>query len=71
MAPLVPREAAPRELWPAVDAFNQLVNRPPAMQDAQQRFISNAAHQLRTPLAGLQIELESALREQDLSLIHI
>lgn len=65
LAPLDPREAAPRELWPAVDAFNQLVNRLSAMQDAQQRFISNAAHQLRTPLAGLQIELESALREQD------
>ncbi|OWQ50530.1 histidine kinase [Stenotrophomonas maltophilia] len=65
LAPLDPREAAPRELWPAVDAFNQLVHRLSAMQDAQQRFISNAAHQLRTPLAGLQIELESALREQD------
>lgn len=62
---LDPHAAAPRELWPAVDAFNQLVSRLSAMQGAQQRFISNAAHQLRTPLAGLQIELESALREQD------
>ena len=65
LKPLDPLEAAPRELWPAVDAFNQLVSRLSAMQEAQQRFISNAAHQLRTPLAGLQIELESALREQD------
>ena len=65
LMPLDPQDAAPRELWPAVDAFNQLVSRLSAMQDAQQRFISNAAHQLRTPLAGLQIELESALREQD------
>lgn len=65
LTPLDPHEAVPRELWPAVDAFNQLVSRLSAMQDAQHRFISNAAHQLRTPLAGLQIELESALREQD------
>ncbi len=34
---------------------------------AQQRFIANAAHQLRTPLAGLKLQAERALREQELS----
>ncbi len=36
-----------------------------AMQDAQRRFVSNAAHQLRTPLAAMQVELESSLRQHD------
>ena len=35
------------------------------MQDAQRRFVSNAAHQLRTPLAAMQVELESSLRQHD------
>lgn len=33
----------------------------------QQRFITNAAHQLRTPLAGLKLQAERALRETDLA----
>ncbi len=65
LAPLVPQREAPRELWPAVEAFNALLRRLAAMQQAQQRFVSNAAHQLRTPLATMQLELESALRLDD------
>lgn len=65
LAPLDPQVEAPRELWPAVEAFNGLLQRLADMQGAQQRFVSNAAHQLRTPLAAMQVELESALREQD------
>lgn len=65
LAPLVPEQEAPRELWPAVEAYNALLQRLDAMQAAQRRFVSNAAHQLRTPLAAMQVELESSLRQQD------
>ncbi len=65
LAPLDPAQEAPRELWPAVEAYNALLQRLDAMQAAQRRFVSNAAHQLRTPLAAMQVELESSLRQQD------
>ncbi|MBH1567184.1 sensor histidine kinase [Stenotrophomonas maltophilia] len=65
LAPLDPAQEAPRELWPAVEADNALLQRLDAMQDAQRRFVSNAAHQLRTPLAAMQVELESSLRQHD------
>ncbi|HHA2857739.1 TPA: sensor histidine kinase [Stenotrophomonas maltophilia] len=65
LAPLEPAQEAPRELWPAVEAYNALLQRLDAMQAAQRRFVSNAAHQLRTPLAAMQVELESSLRQHD------
>lgn len=65
LAPLDPAQEAPRELWPAVEAYNALLQRLDAMQDAQRRFVSNAAHQLRTPLAAMQVELESSLRQHN------
>lgn len=65
LAPLDPAQEAPRELWPAVEAYNALLQRLDAMQGAQRRFVSNAAHQLRTPLAAMQVELESSLRQHD------
>ncbi|WP_142806089.1 sensor histidine kinase [Stenotrophomonas maltophilia] len=65
LAPLDPAQEAPRELWPAVEAYNALLQRLDAMQAAQRRFVSNAAHQLRTPLAAMQVELESSLRQHD------
>ncbi|WP_286068513.1 sensor histidine kinase [Stenotrophomonas sp. 57] len=65
LAPLDPQQEAPRELWPAVEAYNALLQRLDAMQAAQRRFVSNAAHQLRTPLAAMQVELESSLRQHD------
>lgn len=43
----------PEEVLPLVDAINQLLSRLREDLKAHQRFIANAAHQLRTPLAGL------------------
>ncbi|XYJ12448.1 sensor histidine kinase [Telluria sp. B2] len=48
----------PRELVPVVDAFNALLGRIAAGARAQDEFRANVAHQLRTPLAGLKLQLE-------------
>lgn len=55
----------PEELRPIVAAFNDMMVRLQANLDAQQRFISAAAHQLKTPLTGLKTQIELALREND------
>lgn len=59
----VPEENQPQEVQPLVGALNRLLSRLNAAIESQRRFISNAAHQLRTPLAGLHTHAELARRE--------
>jgi len=59
----LPEEQAPQEVRPLIRAMNDLLQRLGAAIAAQQRFIADAAHQLRTPLAGLQTQTELALRQ--------
>jgi len=54
--------AVPIELAPVVNAFNDLLDHLRDASTMQQRFLANAAHQLRTPLAGLQMHLELLFR---------
>ncbi len=55
------------EVRALTDTINDLLTRLNTAIAAQQRFIANAAHQLRTPLAGLKLQAERALREDDLT----
>jgi two-component system sensor histidine kinase TctE len=55
---------APQEAKPLVDGLNQLLAQLAEANRNQQRFLANAAHQLRTPLAGLQAHTELALAQQ-------
>jgi two-component system sensor histidine kinase TctE len=62
LSPIDPKEA-PEELTPLVAAFNDLLDRQAQTLQAQRRFIADAAHQLKTPLAGLRTQSELAMRE--------
>jgi two-component system sensor histidine kinase TctE len=61
---LTPIEAhdAPQELLPLVDATNQVMTRLQHLLDNQKRFVRDTSHQLRTPLAVLKTQVQSALR---------
>jgi two-component system, OmpR family, sensor histidine kinase TctE len=52
---------APRELQPLVEATNHLMRRLAHLLDNQKRFVRDTAHQLRTPLAVLKTQVQSAL----------
>lgn len=56
--------AAPQELTPLVASFNDLLGRLEQSVHTQKRFIADAAHQMKTPLAGLRMQAELAQREQ-------
>ena len=61
----VDNSQAPKELWPLLNAFNDLLTRVNGAVSKEQRFIADAAHQLKTPLAGLKTQAELALREKE------
>ncbi len=54
--------SAPRELLPLVDATNQVMQRLARLLAHQKRFVRDASHQLRTPLAVLKTQVQSARR---------
>jgi signal transduction histidine kinase len=64
-------EEGPREQREVAIAFNEMTSRLAAALAAQRDFVSNASHQLRTPLTGLRLRIEAAadissdLRVQD------
>lgn len=53
---------APRELRPLIDATTQVMGRLQQLLDHQKRFVRDSAHQLRTPLAVLKAQVQSAQR---------
>lgn len=54
--------SAPRELQPLIDATNGVMQRLAHLLEHQKRFVRDASHQLRTPLAVLKTQVQSALR---------
>ncbi|HVL34356.1 MAG TPA: sensor histidine kinase, partial [Burkholderiales bacterium] len=52
----------PRELVPLIEATNHVMQRLAHLLDNQKRFVRDTAHQLRTPLAVLKTQVQSALR---------
>jgi two-component system sensor histidine kinase TctE len=55
----------PQEVAPLVSSINDLLTRLKASLSTQRRFLADAAHQLKTPLAGLRMQAELAQRETD------
>ena len=49
----------PAEVQPLVIALNRLLGLVNDQAEGQRRFVADAAHQLRTPLAGLQAQVEA------------
>ena len=56
-------QAAPLEVAPLVDSVNDLLLRLKDSIATQKRFLADAAHQLKTPLAGLRMQADLAQRE--------
>jgi two-component system sensor histidine kinase TctE len=52
----------PEEVSPLVQAINDLLDRQQDSMATQKRFLADAAHQLKTPLAGLRMQAELAAR---------
>jgi two-component system sensor histidine kinase TctE len=56
-------EAVPVEVSPLVSSVNDLLSRLTDSIATQKRFLADAAHQLKTPLAGLRMQADLAQRE--------
>ena len=54
----LPLAGLPAEVEPLVEAFNALLSRVASAFDAQRSFVADAAHELRSPLTALKLQLE-------------
>jgi two-component system sensor histidine kinase TctE len=69
LSPIDSRQV-PEEISPLVGSLNDMLERLSQTIDMQKRFIADAAHQMKTPLAGMRMQSELALRQQDAGEIH-
>jgi two-component system sensor histidine kinase TctE len=59
----IDESSVPREIAPVVVTLNRLFTLLRAAVQSQQQFISNTAHQLRTPITGMQAQLDLLIAE--------
>lgn len=64
LQPVTPA-AAPEEIRTMLEALNGLFQRVATALESERQFTADAAHELRTPLAALQAQLQVALRARD------
>lgn len=55
----LPLKRVPREIAPLVESFNSLLARLRDAFDTQRRFVQDAAHELRTPITAVALQLEN------------
>ncbi|MBU6448486.1 MAG: sensor histidine kinase N-terminal domain-containing protein [Rhodospirillales bacterium] len=60
----LPLTEVPAELTPLVESMNGLILRLNAALVTQKRFLADAAHSLRTPLAAMQIEIDNLMADK-------
>ena len=61
----LPDNRLPQEVAPVVRALNALLKRLATALDNQKAFVADAAHELRTPLAAVQIQAQLVARAKD------
>jgi two-component system, OmpR family, sensor kinase len=66
LAELSPRRV-PRELLPLIDSMNGLLRRMRDAFDSQRRFVADAAHELRTPITAVKLQIENLRGKVDRS----
>jgi len=59
----IDESSVPREIAPVVVTLNRLFTTLRSSVQSQQQFIANTAHQLRTPITGLQAQLDLLVAE--------
>lgn len=60
-------KSIPLEIVPFVDSINALISRVRQVMQKQQRFIADAAHELRTPITALSLQAENLKRADNIS----
>lgn len=58
----IPSDGAPEEMRALIDALNSLLGRLDSALASQRRFVADAAHELRSPLTALSLQLQLATR---------
>src|SRR5262245_4212534 len=64
-------DAAPEEVRGLITSINRMMGRVSESIDSQRRFIANAAHQLRTPMSGLRLQAQLALKKDPPAAIRV